>query len=126
MAGEMVTDFPDKKVKIHFLTYWINLLFLSIVASSMTSESWFRFHTHASTHLCLHYLLKKCWGVPSEVSKSQNLLIMFTTNSDLWSICYYIFNSNFSTCISHLAAFIMITTRFCNIVTIVLPSIVTK
>ncbi len=34
MAGEMVTDFPDKKVKIHFLTYWINLLFLSIVASS--------------------------------------------------------------------------------------------
>jgi hypothetical protein len=34
MAGEMVTDFPDKKVKIHFLAYWINLLFLSIVASS--------------------------------------------------------------------------------------------
>ncbi len=31
MAGEMVTDFPDKKVKIHFLTFWLTCCFFPLL-----------------------------------------------------------------------------------------------
>jgi hypothetical protein len=31
MAGEMVTDFADKKVKVHFLNFWLTCCFFPLL-----------------------------------------------------------------------------------------------